>query len=927
MHTELIFKNHSGGEVCYIVTDILAKGGSSTVYNGYYVSNSNQKKRVRIKEITTAGQSDYEENLKRQKEAFCVANKLMQKRNLTNSIFTTFDIYEVIDALYIVSPYVEGQTLACYNPDTLEAAVRIVLSLARIISGLHDEGYLYLDLKPENIWVLPETTDLVMIFDFDTVVSDNAEALEKYKIAYSEGFAPIEQKMGSRSRIGKQSDIYSLGAILFYALFGTAPTALDCDKDGGRDYTSIKFQGKYRDKLFTELDIFFSKTLCSYEGDRYQRTSEVIEQLVKIIAFSRSNDTYIVSSKMINADLFFGRELELKTLENWFQSEENIIFVTGMGGIGKSTLVRQFVIKNREEMDAYVYLNYRDSIMQTVADDNQFYINNCQLNPEETTEEYFHRKMKYIKELSKGLLVVVDNYCGYDDNLTDLLEIAGKVIVISRASAPEQRELRVSRIGDKANIYEMFSLRSGKQMDLESQRKLDEVIELVDGHTLVLELIARQIKCSFMSINEALELVKSKGFSDIAMEKVDYYKDGARYYAKISSIISAVYNVETVSDSQRKILKLLSLFSPIGINAVSFKRYYELSSLDEINELKNEGWIELFDERITLHPLISETISNIPWNEKTRLEANRLMRNINERSDFSRCLLVNVAKDNILKGMESYEKLLLTSIRDMPLEEEDFIIEGAEYLLERGNIQDKYNLIELMDYISYLYNTKKEKARSQKLIKQAYAFAKKQHDHYIWGVYYDMLTDYDDFIIGGNYYDGTRQTYKLINRQLKNADKAIKHMRKSTYIKAQHRLGRYIINKANIMIRCFWNQTEAIKALLEEAKSIAKPNEYYFTKAWYYTLCEENLEKVLTYLEKSHEITKVERESEIEEILYYIIPAANMMSELCEHERSIVMLEQGIAICDNHPDVLPFQREKEKLLSYIQEEYYYINRI
>ena len=67
-----------------------------------------------------------------------------------------------------------------------------------------------------------------------------------------------------------------------------------------------------------------------------------------------------------------GRNKEVLRLENWYKGDEPLICVTGMGGIGKSTVVRKFISVNEELFENVVYLNYRDSLQETLIDDDLF---------------------------------------------------------------------------------------------------------------------------------------------------------------------------------------------------------------------------------------------------------------------------------------------------------------------------------------------------------------------------------------------------------------------------------------------------------------------------------------------------------------------------------------------------------------------------
>mgnify|MGYP000485473459 CR=1 FL=1 len=60
-------------------------------------------------------------------------------------------------------------------------------SLAQIILKYHQKGYLHLDIKPENVLILPETPEHVILFDFDSVTAIG-ELQKNAGIPYSDGF-------------------------------------------------------------------------------------------------------------------------------------------------------------------------------------------------------------------------------------------------------------------------------------------------------------------------------------------------------------------------------------------------------------------------------------------------------------------------------------------------------------------------------------------------------------------------------------------------------------------------------------------------------------------------------------------------------------------------------------------------------------------
>ena len=91
-----------------------------------------------------------------------------------------------------------------------------VRALAQVIKKYHDRGILLLDVKPENIWILPETLDLLMLFDFDSITSiEDLRLFPDLRLSFSEGYSAPELVKGNRRKISKVTDVYSIGAIVF----------------------------------------------------------------------------------------------------------------------------------------------------------------------------------------------------------------------------------------------------------------------------------------------------------------------------------------------------------------------------------------------------------------------------------------------------------------------------------------------------------------------------------------------------------------------------------------------------------------------------------------------------------------------------------------------------------------------------------------
>lgn len=509
-------------EVHYDVGEVIGMGGSCVVYDGYYINNAGTRNTVRIKEcypyklhidrdengsliVPEHEKAKFEEYKERIRQSFDIANTFHQTSGLTNLTSNVYDRYEANHTVYIVSSYTEGSTLAKAELGTLSDAVRTFISVSKSIEKIHENGYLYLDVKPENVLIYNETPDLIQLFDFDSVVPiDTDESITEYKISYSMGFAPVEQKTGKMSWIGRHTDVYSIGALLFYLLFGRTPKACDCGFDAIYDYVKLKWNTLYQEKVYKELSVFFHNTLQAYYKDRYQTVAETIAQLEVIGKYADLPVPFICPGYVSNGETVIGREKECHEIEKWCSGNKNLLFVTGMGGIGKSTIVRKFASENKEKFDNLIYLQYRDSIAESLTDDVQFCINGYEKKEEETTREYFCRKLKAAKELTVDTdsLLIVDNFSGaVDEDFLQLLNVNWKVIVVTRPNMSETGYdcLEIEAFSNKEEQYKLFENNMGRKIVSEEYGKLDRIIELVAGHTLALVLVARQMAKSIMT--------------------------------------------------------------------------------------------------------------------------------------------------------------------------------------------------------------------------------------------------------------------------------------------------------------------------------------------------------------------------------------------------------------------------------------------
>lgn len=140
------------------------------------------------------------------------------------NILPIFDAGEEDGRYYVVMEHVQGaRTLASYcKPESLlriEDVIEIIFKCAKALHYAHSRGLIHRDIKPSNIMLTPDND--VRIIDFGIAILKDADVSQIQGIAGSPSYMSPEQVQSAE--LTKQSDIYSLGAVMYEMLTGFRP--------------------------------------------------------------------------------------------------------------------------------------------------------------------------------------------------------------------------------------------------------------------------------------------------------------------------------------------------------------------------------------------------------------------------------------------------------------------------------------------------------------------------------------------------------------------------------------------------------------------------------------------------------------------------------------------------------------------------------
>ncbi|AKI97134.1 serine/threonine protein kinase [Kosmotoga pacifica] len=138
-------------------------------------------------------------------------------------IVKVLDYFLENNTAYYVMEYVEGKTLKehikLHGPPGTREAIELIKEIALGLKAIHDRGILHGDLKPSNIMINSEG---VKIMDFGAASFTNTIYTMTHGKIISWSYSSPE-RFHNQTIITLQSDIYSLGGILFFIVSGEDP--------------------------------------------------------------------------------------------------------------------------------------------------------------------------------------------------------------------------------------------------------------------------------------------------------------------------------------------------------------------------------------------------------------------------------------------------------------------------------------------------------------------------------------------------------------------------------------------------------------------------------------------------------------------------------------------------------------------------------
>lgn len=263
-----------------------------------------------------------------------------------------FGIAEDTQEYFFTMEYVPGEDLVSYatrrrqeTPNDYDWIYDITVQVCRALQYIHSRGLIHYDIKPRNIFVMPDNT--VKLMDFGLIGRARAEG--PLKLRGTPDYVAPELIRGDA--VDHRADLYSLGITLYEIVTGKLPFQGDSTMTILRQHVEAQpdIPRHFGPDVPEALRTIILKLLAKDPVNRYASANEIIRAINTLAGRDYPVETRETRLGYIQSGNFIGREFELARLQGvlmrTLQGQGRLVLIGGPAGIGKSRLVRELRLR------------------------------------------------------------------------------------------------------------------------------------------------------------------------------------------------------------------------------------------------------------------------------------------------------------------------------------------------------------------------------------------------------------------------------------------------------------------------------------------------------------------------------------------------------------------------------------------------------
>lgn len=284
----------------YRILSKIGVGGMADVYKGEDTLLG-RPVAIKILHANFASDDEFVSRFKREAQA---AGKLNHP-----NIVNMYDVGYDQDMHYIIMEYVDGETLKEYitrhHRLSIDEAVKITISIGEGLEHAHAMGIVHCDIKPHNVIIT--NTGRVKVTDFGIARAMNSTNTVMYTNSIMGSAHYLSPEQASGKTVDGNTDIYSLGVVLYEMLTGKVPFEGDTPIAVALKHVREKVipPTRYNPSIPPLLESVVLKALAKNPADRFESISEMMGDLRLSQGFTmgktQRHEPYDFATQMIPA--------------------------------------------------------------------------------------------------------------------------------------------------------------------------------------------------------------------------------------------------------------------------------------------------------------------------------------------------------------------------------------------------------------------------------------------------------------------------------------------------------------------------------------------------------------------------------------------------------------------------------------------------